>query len=97
MRNEIDKFLPELSDENSASVSRIWNYFLDKYPDAKGSSSNHQIYSGGYFSHIIDVLDNGMMLYGQLSKRESLPFTRSDVVLVLFFHDVEKVYKYSEI
>jgi hypothetical protein len=92
----IDKYLGELDSESSDKMRFIWNDLLQNHFDTKGSSGNHQNYFGGYFYHIHDVLRNGMMLYDNLSDQGDLPFTKSDVFLTIFFHDIEKICKYSE-
>lgn len=65
------------------------------FQSVQGSSHNHQAWRGGYFDHIQDVMNIGSVLYGQLNLIRLLPFTLSDVLLVLFLHDIEKPWKYE--
>jgi len=83
--------------ENRIRCERMWRYFIDNCPDAEGSSFNHQAWKGGYFSHINDIIEYGLILYESLSKVGPLTFKISDVILVLFLHDIEKPIKYSKI
>jgi hypothetical protein len=72
-------------------------FLKDKYPNAPGSSHNHQAFKGGYYKHISSVLDYANELYHLMQmKNENLNFSMSDVTLVLFLHDIEKPIKYSE-
>jgi hypothetical protein len=70
----------------------MWQFFLDNYPDAKGSSHNHQNWKGGYFDHIKNTMEYATILYAQLKP----PIDLSDAILVLFLHDIEKPIKYSQ-
>lgn len=75
----------------------MWEYFLGNCPYAKGSSSNHQAYEGGYFKHIQDCMHICVTLYDSTQRGIGrLPFTSSDALLVLFLHDIEKPIKYSD-
>jgi len=81
---------------NKAKCINLLEYLIEKYPDAPGSSHNHQAYAGGYYNHISDILDYAEFLYESLSKRKKLDFTLSDAMLVLFLHDIEKPVKYCD-
>ena len=89
--------LLKIEDYNSFKCMNLLDYFLDKYPDAPGSSANHQAYDGGYYKHISDILDYAAKMYQYLSKRGNLDFSLSDAILVLFLHDIEKPLKYCPV
>ena len=91
----IISYLLKIDDNNSFRCIKLLNFFLDKYPDAPGSSGNHQAYPGGYYIHVNDILEYAIMLYKSLSKKDHLTFSLSDALLVLFLHDIEKPIKYS--
>lgn len=65
------------------------------FQTAPGSSANHQAWPGGYHDHVVETMNVGLVLHDALSACRPLPFTRSDVLLVLFLHDVEKPWKYE--
>ena len=88
--------LLKIDDENKFKCINLLNYFMENYPDAPGSSGNHQAYPGGYYVHVNDILEYAIMLYKSLSKKDNLTFSLSDALLVLFLHDIEKPIKYSE-
>lgn len=58
---------------------------------AKGSSYNHQCWEGGYKDHILQCLVIAQRLYASFH----VPFKFESVVKVLYFHDIEKIWKYS--
>ncbi len=60
---------------------------------AQGSASKHQPWKGGYRDHIEQCLTIARMLY------TDLPFVNhrwEDVFIVLYFHDIEKIWKYTD-
>lgn len=85
------------------------DYFVPKHPgvqafhkehaelmhQAKGSASKHQAWAGGYFFHIMDCIEIADQTYPILYRIQSLPFTLDSAKLVLYFHDIEKIWKYS--
>lgn len=62
------------------------------YMAAQGSVHNHQAWPGGYMDHLTEVLNIGRLLYHPMNERRVLPFSVSDVLVVLFLHDIEKCY-----
>lgn len=67
-----------------------------RFEAAPGSSRNHQAWPGGYLDHVTDTMYVGklhMSIYQTTEKIDDLPFTLSDVLLVMFLHDVEKPWK----
>jgi len=95
--NNIISYLLKIEDSNSFRCIDLLNFFMDKYPDAPGSSGNHQAYEGGYFKHVSDILEYASTMYKSLMKKDKLGFSLSDALLVLFLHDIEKPIKYSPI
>jgi hypothetical protein len=60
-----------------------------------GSTHNHQTWPGGYYDHICEVMNLACVLFPALKATgRDLGFTLSDALLVLFFHDLEKLWKY---
>lgn len=62
---------------------------------ALGSANNHQAWRGGYLDHVTETMNWGFVLYKTISGIRALPFSLSDVLLVLFLHDIEKPWKYE--
>jgi hypothetical protein len=62
---------------------------------AKGSSHNHQAWEGGYLDHLQQCLVLGDKLYDTLYRIEPLPFRKDSALVVLYFHDIEKIWNYG--
>lgn len=60
---------------------------------SRGSSHNHQAWTGGYWDHVMESMNLAVSLYKQLDSLRPLSFTLSDALLVLFLHDLEKPWK----
>jgi len=66
---------------------------------AHGSSHNHQAWPGGYQDHIVQCLTLAESQHELLSNYmipNGLPFRVSEAALVLYFHDIEKIFKYGK-
>lgn len=63
---------------------------------AKGSSHNHQAWPGGYYDHLLQCFCLAERLYSVLTTHfTALPFTLESALKILYFHDVEKLFKYT--
>ena len=73
---------------------------LEKYKSrilkSKGSQTKHQYWEGVYIDHLIESMNIGMCFYSQMNEYRKLNFTISDVILILFLHDMEKPFKYID-
>lgn len=75
-----------------------WKIYLDNreiFEFAKGSNVKHHYWEGGYIGHLTEVMNIGVRLYNDLNFCRELPFSLSDVLLILFLHDLEKPWKYG--
>ncbi len=75
-----------------------YQIFLDNetlFKQAQGSTHLHQAWMGGYYDHVCEVMNIAVVQYAGLSRLRPLPFTLPDALLVLFFHDIEKPWKYK--
>ncbi len=96
-QNSIISHLLKLDDTNLSRCMELLTYFIEEFPEAPGSSRNHQSYSGGYYKHINDILNYAKKMYKELAKMGKLEFSLSDAILVLFLHDIEKPIKYHPV
>lgn len=70
-----------------------WHFdHIDAFNKAKGSSHNHQTWEGGYRDHLTHCLCLASSLYDLI---KPLPFSLESAIKVLYFHDVEKLFKYT--
>ena len=70
--------------------------FLNLMQIAKGSGSNHQAWEGGYLDHLGETMRLALTLYDRLSYTRELPFSLDSAMIVLYFHDIEKIWKYAD-
>lgn len=87
--------LSSIEDPAGAACLRILEDHEDLFRSQPGSSHNHQVWPGGYYDHIQEVLNIANLLYGTLGAVRPLPFSISDALLVLFLHDLEKPWRFE--
>lgn len=68
----------------------------DAFYSAKGSTKNHQAWTGGYVDHLDELFGIAKMMFGIANLERALPFSLESVLLVLFLHDIEKPFKHSD-
>ena len=88
-------FLSELNDPRWDEIIQFHYEFRDKILKAKGSSHNHQNWEGGYVDHITESIDIAYELLHALNKIRPVNISYSSAAIVLYFHDIEKIWKYS--
>jgi hypothetical protein len=88
-------FLFGLADSRRDALLRFHAEHLDLMQRAKGSSHNHQTWNGGYLDHLGETFRIAEASYEALSRLRPLPFSLASAVIVLYFHDLEKVWKYA--
>jgi hypothetical protein len=76
-----------------AACSRFITDNETPFLSAPGSGHNHQHFAGGYADHVDEVFALAATLHLTLSQLRPLPFKLEDALLVLFLHDVEKIWK----
>jgi hypothetical protein len=90
------------------AIQKFHDDHLDDILANPGSGHNHQNWYGGYCDHIVQCLTLAEQQYKMLCKFHSAkfgnerkfasytpPFTLASAALVLYFHDVEKIPKYT--
>lgn len=75
---------------------RLLSENLTLLQKAPGASHNHQVWKGGYLDHIQECMNIGIVLYNTFQYIRPLPFLLSDVLLILFLHDIEKPWRYAK-
>ncbi len=91
----LDELINMVGEPNKNSCNKIYIENKEIFEKAKGSKTKHQAWEGGYLDHITEVMNIGIKLYNELNKFRELPFSLSDSLLVLYLHDLEKPWKYS--
>lgn len=73
-------------------VFDIYHKYRHEFSTAQGSQHNHQAWEGGYVDHVTDMMNIARLLYQAMNDKRKLPFTLSDALGVIFFHDIEKAF-----
>lgn len=61
----------------------------------QGSTHNHQAWPGGYLDHITDAMNLAIVDFMTFNAIRRLPFTLSDLLFCIFWHDSEKPSSYE--
>ena len=90
----IGSLLALCSKRNYEGFQRLLGQHSQIIGEAAGSSKNHQAWSGGYVDHITEVMNIAHWLY--TTSPRPLPFGLGDALEVMFLHDLEKPWKYTD-
>ena len=90
------KQMLDMVDEPDRSVClKILSSNEELFRKVQGSSHNHQNWAGGYYDHILEVMNISILLYVCMNNARQLKFSLSDALFILFLHDIEKPWKYD--
>jgi hypothetical protein len=91
----IESLVDRIDDPNGAACRRILADHRELFATVQGSTHNHQAWRGGYLDHVTEVMNIAVLLYEKLGAQRPMPFSLSDILLVVFLHDIEKPWKYE--
>jgi hypothetical protein len=91
----LEQMLEMIDEPNRTACQNILNDNLELFKTVQGSAYNHHTWIGGYYDHIMDVMNIAIVLYERLNSLRPLPFSLSDLLLVLYLHDIEKPWRYD--
>ncbi len=90
----LEDMLDQINGDNGEACRAIYAEYKELFQTAPGSSHNHQAWPGGYQDHVTEAMNLASALYDTLDAARDLPFDKSDALLVMFLHDLEKPFKY---
>lgn len=93
--HSIEYLLGLIDEPNRSACLCLYHDNKVLFCKVQGSTNNHQAWLGGYHDHIEEAMNIAVAVYAMLSARRPLPFSLSDLLLVVFFHDIEKPWKYE--
>ncbi|MEX0596611.1 MAG: hypothetical protein WD512_08925, partial [Candidatus Paceibacterota bacterium] len=93
--HSLEQMLEMIEEPNRKACKNILVDNLELFQTVQGGAHNHHTWVGGYYDHIKEVMNIGIVLYQQLNSFRPLPFTLSDLLLVLYLHDIEKPWRYE--
>lgn len=91
----LEVLIARIDEPNRSACARIVGDHHALFATVPGSTHNHQAWPGGYLDHVVEIMNIANVLYDQLGALRPLPFSRSDLLLVVFLHDLEKPWKYE--
>jgi len=91
----IDALLGAIEGPNGEACRRLYDTYRHRFEASPGSSHNHQAWPGGYLDHVVDAMNIGGSVYDLYDSLRPLPFSKSDVYLIVFLHDLEKPFRYT--
>ena len=91
----IEQMFEMIDEPNRTACQRILTDNRKLFQTVQGSTNNHQNWLGGYFDHVQEIMNIAIVLYERLNSVRPLPFLLSDLLLVVYLHDVEKPWKYE--
>lgn len=76
----------------------IHEHFKDAYFKNPASCIRHHNWASGYMDHIYEVVEISVRLYNLMvtDLKAKLSFTREDVILVAYVHDINKLFRYRK-
>lgn len=91
----IEEMIGMIDEPNRAALLRIQSENQALFEKAQGSSHNHQAWEGGYLDHVSESMNSAILLYDVFNSARPLDFSLSDVLTVVYLHDIEKPWKYN--
>ena len=91
----VDDLVDLIDVPNRTAVKNILADNRELFSKVQGSTHNHQAWPGGYIDHVTEVMNIAVVMFRELGALRPIPFTLSDVLLVVFLHDIEKPWKYE--
>jgi hypothetical protein len=88
-------YLQNLNDDRREAILQFHADHSDLIERSRGSQTKHQAWEGGYVDHLGEIFRIAEANYFALSAIRPLLFTLDAAVIVLYFHDVEKIWKYT--
>lgn len=94
-KKPLRQLLLEINDPRRDILLQIYDDYQDLFHFAAGSGANHQAWQGGYGDHIAECLRVNDATYAALEAIRPLPFSKDSAAIALFFHDIEKPFRYG--
>ena len=91
----VEQMIEMIDEPNRSACSRILEDNRKLFQIVWGSTNNHQAWPGGYLDHVQEIMNIAVLLYERLDSVRPLPFSLSDLLLVVYLHDIEKPWKYD--
>lgn len=91
----VERMIAMIDEPNRSACARILEANRRLFQTVQGSTHNHQAWPGGYLDHVQEIMNVAVVLHDRLHAIRPLPFSLSDLLLVVYLHDIEKPWKYE--
>lgn len=91
----LNELLTLLNSRQKLTADAIILKFSKTFFEIPGSATKHQVWSGGYISHLEETMNIARALFQTLNSLRPLEFSESDALFTLFLHDTDKLFRYS--
>lgn len=91
----LDDLLGLIEGPQGQRMRALYADHRQQYAHARGSSANHQAWTGGYWDHVTELLNIACAQHAWMSAARPLAFTLSDALLILAAHDLEKLVRFD--
>jgi hypothetical protein len=91
--HSMDELVAKLDEPNRSACGRILADHRARFATVRGGN-NHHTWRGGYLDHVTEAMNVGVVLHEEMSALRPLPFSLSDLLLVVFLHDLEKPWRF---
>lgn len=89
-------YLSRLEDPRREKILDFHRQHEPQIATSKGSQVKHQAWPGGYQDHLAECFRIAESTFQALTaSMRAVPFTLPSALIVLYFHDVEKIWKYT--
>ena len=89
-------YLQSLTDNRRELILDFHREHSELIHASRGSQTKHQAWTGGYVDHLAEIFRIAEASYAALNSIRSLPFSLDQALIVLYFHDIEKIWKYTK-
>lgn len=87
----VEESLSLLVGKRGELVRQFHDKYISLFNKSKGSSGAHQFWDGGYRTHLTQCINYALHIHKMLG----LNIPKESVIIALYFHDIEKLWKYS--
>jgi hypothetical protein len=91
----LDELIGFINRPTREEIRRVLHENRPAFEKAQGSRYNHQAWPGGYIDHVTETMNLARVFYQALNEHRGLPFSLSDALIALFFHDIEKPFRHE--
>lgn len=92
----IAEMIAMMDEPYRSTCGRLYVENRDRFCRSRGSTHNHQAWTGGYHDHIEDAMNYAILFYrAEASTGRPMPFSLTEALVGVFLHDLEKPWRFE--